>query len=70
MTDAAVTLLTMTTFADKTRELERVVRRLDRDTARRDELIRELHAGGASLRKIAEHAGITHAGVKRVIERG
>lgn len=35
--------------------------------AERDRLILEAHQEGHSLREIAEHAGITYTGVRRVI---
>jgi DNA-binding NarL/FixJ family response regulator len=41
----------------------------DRATASRDAAIREAHRAGASLRDIAEVAGVSHMTVKRIIER-
>lgn len=39
-------------------------------TARRDDLIRALHGQGMSLRRIGGLVGMSHAGVRRVIDRG
>lgn len=39
-------------------------------TAMRDEAIRQMRKEGASLRAIAERAGITHAAVARILKRG
>lgn len=39
-------------------------------TARRDDLIREAHANGSSLRDIATQSGLSHAGVAKIIRRG
>ncbi len=36
----------------------------------RNELVREAHAAGASLREIADAVGLSHPGVKKIIERG
>lgn len=41
----------------------------DRAVASRDAAIREAHRAGASLRDIAEVAGVSHMTVKRIIER-
>ena len=38
-------------------------------TARRDELIRLAHLEGAGVREIARAVGMSHPGVKRIIER-
>lgn len=35
----------------------------------RDGLIREAHAAGASLREIAQLVGLSHTGVKKIVER-
>lgn len=35
----------------------------------RDTLIREAHAAGASLREIAALVGLSHVGVKKIVER-
>lgn len=42
---------------------------LARALTRRDEAIIEAHLAGASLREIAKHAGLTHAGVADVLRR-
>ena len=39
-------------------------------TARRDVLVCELHAAGLSLRSVAILAGLSHAGVRRIVQRG
>jgi DNA-binding NarL/FixJ family response regulator len=41
----------------------------DRAVAARDAAIREAHRAGASLREIAEAAGVSHMTVKRIVER-
>lgn len=41
----------------------------DRAAASRDAAIREAHRAGASLRDIAEVAGVSHMTVKRIVER-
>jgi DNA invertase Pin-like site-specific DNA recombinase len=38
-------------------------------TARRDELIRSMRAEGATLRAIAEAAGLTHTAVAKILAR-
>lgn len=38
-------------------------------TAKRDQLIREAHAQGLSLRAIAEAVGLSHTGVAKILER-
>lgn len=64
-----------TTFAtvaldlDLARQIERAVKRIERDTEERDRLILLAYAQGASLREIAEVAGITHVGVKKLVGR-
>jgi len=39
-------------------------------TAMRDEAIRQMSAEGASLRAVGVAAGLTHAGVARILKRG
>jgi DNA invertase Pin-like site-specific DNA recombinase len=39
-------------------------------TARRDELIRQMRADGASLRAIAEVAGLSHMAISKIVNRG
>ena len=51
------------------RRLDRVVAEVDKLTAERDQLIIEAREGGASLREIAAHAGMTHTGVKKLLGR-
>lgn len=50
-------------------QLSEVAARLAALRERRDELVRLRHAEGASLRQIADEAGLSHSGVKRVLER-
>lgn len=38
-------------------------------TERRDRLVRQLHSDGQSLRAIAEQAGMTHAGIARIVKK-
>jgi len=38
--------------------------------ARRDDLIRQMRAEGATLRAIAEVAGLSHMGVRKILQRG
>lgn len=38
-------------------------------TSSRDELVLRLHREGVSLRVIAEAAGMSHVGVKKMVER-
>jgi hypothetical protein len=50
-------------------ELRRTAKRMEQDKARRDELIRDAHDAGASLREIEKVAGITHVAVLKIIRR-
>ena len=50
-------------------QLEEIARRLAATRDRRDELVCQRHSEGASLRQIAEEAGLSHSGVKRILER-
>lgn len=56
-----------------TTEMERLLGRsahkLDRALAERDRLIREAAAQGGGLREIARAVGLSHAGVKKIVER-
>lgn len=50
----------------------RLARAVERDTQarrERDELIVRAHIAGATLREIAEVVGLTHVGVKKIIDR-
>jgi lambda repressor-like predicted transcriptional regulator len=42
---------------------------LKKARTKRDKLIREMHTDGWSLREIAEAAGLSHGGVKKIIDR-
>lgn len=50
-------------------QLFQVGERLRALTLRRDELVVAARAEGLSLRAIAELAGISHAGVRRILDR-
>lgn len=50
-------------------ELRTAGEQIDKWTAKRDQLIREAHNQGLSLRAIAEQAGLSHAGVAKVLGR-
>ena len=52
-----------------TTRLAAVARRIDELAVERDALILALRAEGMTLRAIASHAGMTHVGVMRVIQR-
>jgi hypothetical protein len=56
----------MTATAD---QLKRASRHLRETTARRDELIRQMRAEGATLRQIAPLAELTAMGVKKILDR-
>lgn len=49
--------------------LQTAVREMLAARRKRDRLIIQCHADGASLREIAQLAGLSHAGVKKIIER-
>lgn len=51
------------------RALTRAADKLEAATTERNRLIVEAHQDGASLREIAEHAGITHVGVRKIIQK-
>lgn len=59
--------------AEVTPETERALRRVARKLAEaqqeRDRLIRQAIAEGGSLRQVADAAGLTHPGVKKIVER-
>lgn len=54
---------------DLAKRLERATSRVERDIEERDRLILLAFARGASLRDIADVTGMTHVGVKKLIER-
>lgn len=71
---SAVSMPTVTTTVpavpierDLAKKLERTAKRLAESKAQRDELIREAHAGGASLREIAALVNLSHVGVRRIL---
>lgn len=51
------------------RRLDRVIADIEKLTAERDQLVIQAREGGASLREIAAHAGMTHVGVKKLLGR-
>lgn len=64
-----------TTFApvaldqDLAKRITRASEKLQRDREERERLILFAYAQGASLRDIAEAAGMNHVGVKKLVER-
>ena len=51
------------------RELGRVVARLRRDRARRDDLLEELRREGLSYRRLGELVGLSDVGVLEILRR-
>jgi DNA-directed RNA polymerase specialized sigma24 family protein len=51
------------------RRLDAIVRKLQDLEEERDQLILRAREEGASLREIAEHGGMTHVGIKKLIGR-
>lgn len=54
---------------DLAKRLERATSKVERDIEERDRLILLAYARGASLRDIAGVTGLTHVGVKKLIDR-
>lgn len=52
------------------KRLTAVAKRARDNTDERNRLIRQAHADGGSLREIGALAGLTHVGVKKIVERG
>lgn len=50
-------------------ELAKAARKAREWTIRRDDLIREAHAGGLSLRAIGGEAGLTHTAIAKILAR-
>ena len=50
-------------------ELANAAKKANEWTEKRDALIRTAHADGLSLRAIAAQAGLTHAGVAKIVNR-
>ena len=44
-------------------------RQIAEATARRDQAMRDMRAEGATLREIADEAGLTHTGVRKILGR-
>lgn len=51
------------------KRLEAIILRLQQLEDERDQLILRAREEGASLREIAQHAGMTHVGIKKLIGR-
>jgi endonuclease/exonuclease/phosphatase family metal-dependent hydrolase len=56
--------------AERVHQLRQARLRLERALVARDELIRKTVAEGGGLREVARHVGLSHAGVKKIVERG
>lgn len=50
--------------------LRQAARKLAEWNAERDRLVRQAIAEGGSLRVVADAAGLSHPGVKKIVERG
>lgn len=50
-------------------ELRRAAKKAREWTIRRDDLIREMHANGSSLRAIGEEAGLTHSAIAKIVAK-
>ena len=50
-------------------QVERLAAKAREATARRDEAIRAMVAQGASLREVAQAAGLSHTGVAKIAQR-
>lgn len=50
-------------------ELASQAKRAREATARRDELVRQMRAEGASLRTIASAAGLSHMAISKIVGR-
>lgn len=59
----------MTARLLEARLLERATAKAAEWIAVRDSLIRQLHGEGMSSRAIAKHAGLSHAGVQKIVKR-
>lgn len=66
----AATVGSMPLDATTAKSLRRNATMLDRWRQSRDNTIREAHAAGASYREIAEHVGLSHVGVMKIIAKG
>jgi transposase len=51
------------------RALQRIADRIKADTLERNRLIVEAHRDGASLREIAQHAGVSHVAVLKIVRK-
>lgn len=56
--------------SEEERRLHQAARKFDKAREDRDRLIREAVAKGGSLREVAEAVGLSHPGVKKIVERG
>lgn len=59
----------MTVSDDTAEKLRRAAGKIDTWTDKRDALVVQARAEGGTLREIAEMAGLTHAGIARILER-
>ena len=56
-------------MSDTARQLAYQAKRAKEATSRRNELIRQMHAEGSSLRSVAEVAGLSHAAVRKILTK-
>jgi DNA-binding phage protein len=56
--------------AERVHQLRKAHLRVESALAARDELIRQTVAEGGGLREVARATGLSHAGVKKIVERG
>lgn len=55
---------------ERQRQLQRAGQKLADALADRDRIIREAIAEGGSLREVGDAVGLSHPGVKKIVERG
>ena len=67
MGDVSVPMVSLDPVLAK--RLETIVRRLHQLEGERDQLILQAREAGASLREIADKAGMSHVGIKKLIGR-
>ncbi len=54
---------------DQVRQLRRLTDKAKAATADRDQYIYERYVAGGSLRAIAEATGLSHAGIRKIVQR-
>ncbi len=69
MTGDSVTVAPVTLDKATAKQLRKAADDVAEATKRRNHWILEAHGFGASLREIAEHAGISHVAVMKIIRR-